>query len=271
MTTPEQEGLGYYRQYTKEANARAQQYFAAALTQDSTSARAEALLAATYRQDANMAWVEDVEAAERIALRHALSAVNLARLEPALYAELPHALEQLGWVYLYQHRHADCLKAAGEAIAYAPTYANAYALAAHAMTYKGQVTEALQHQAIADTLDQQATGALPFLSRYHQGHIRIVQALKGQGAESTLYEEARQVLTAVLDEAPHHRPSRSYLAVVLWKLGQTEPAHVQMAQLEAEGRLAPSDPRFEPYIRRSLPYTDAALLTQLIEIWQAAA
>ena len=140
------------------------------------------------------------------------------------------------------------------------------------MAYKGQVTEAIFHQTLADTLDQWAKRPVPFLSRYHWGHIYIVQALTGQGVERTLYAEAAQVLTDVLNEAQHHRPSRSYLAVALWKLEERrDAAHEHMARLEAEGRLAPSDPRFEPYIRRSLPYTDAALLTQLIKIWRDAA
>ena len=175
-------GQDRYRLYTPGDNAVARVLLKAAIVLDPTSARAHALLAATYRQDATLLWTADPARAEARALRLAEHAVALARQEPDPQPSLPPALEQLGFVLLYQYDHAGCIQAAQEAIAHPSSSdqakARALALWAHALTYLGNPTEALEYLAEAEALSH----PLPFTIRYNKGHALAVQAYQTQQA-----------------------------------------------------------------------------------------
>jgi adenylate cyclase len=269
-------GQARYRRYTPGDNAVARVLLKAAIVLDPTSARAHALLAATYRQDATLLWTADPARAEARALSLAEHAVALARQEPDPQPSLPYALEQLGFVRLYQYDHAGCIQAAEEALAHTSSSdqakARALALLAHALVYLGNPTEALEHLAQAEALYNPP----PFTIRYNKGHALAVRAYQAQQADDpdaakADYTEAAAYLQSVLDEAPTYRPARTCLAVVLWEQGEEADAHAEMQYLAAVGRMSPDDPDFAAYIRRAHPFTDATYRTHLIAVWQAAA
>jgi adenylate cyclase len=264
-------GQARYRRYTPGDNAVARVLLKAAIVLDPTSARAHTLLAATYRQDATLLWTADPARAEARALGLAKHAVALAGQEPD-QRSLPYALEQLGFVLLYQYDHDGCIRAAEEALAHSAldhqAKARAYALWAHALVYQGKPREALTYLEKAEELDNPP----PFTIRYNKGHALAVQAYQDQ--QAGLYADAETELRQVLTEKPTYRPARTCLVVVLWaqetqeKRGQAQAA---MQHLADEGRMSPHDPKFAAYIRRAHPFINEAYLAHLITVWQAAA
>jgi tetratricopeptide (TPR) repeat protein len=214
-----------------------------------------------------MEWTQDRDISEALAYHWARYAVDLARRELKPQPSLPYALEQLGWVLLYRGDHQGAIAAAQEAVQLNPNFAEGYALWAHVLSYLGEPREALPKMAEAIRLNPR----YPFLYAYNLGHVYYV--LGYLTGEHDYYQEAEKHLREALSRNKNHRPSRAYLVAVLSELGgrQAE-ARQHMAFLREAGRplATRDDPRFQAYIRRSLPYKDPAILDRLIELWQAA-
>src|SRR4029434_1199628 len=153
--------------------------------------------------DATLLWTADPARAEARALRLAEHAVALARLELAPQPSLPYALEQRGFARLYQDDHAGCIEDAKEALAHPSSSdqakARARALLAHALTYLGDPTKALDHLAEAEALYNPP----PFTIRYNKGHVLAVRAYQmhhaGQPGSEAQYAQAADYLQSVLD------------------------------------------------------------------------
>jgi TolB-like protein/pimeloyl-ACP methyl ester carboxylesterase len=111
-------GTQSYRRFTPQENARAREDFKDAIALDPKFARAYAALAATHRQDWVLAWVPDRANSEHLAEESADKAVALATKEPPPQPSLSHALEQRGYVYLYQKKLEAARKAADAAVAH---------------------------------------------------------------------------------------------------------------------------------------------------------
>ena len=267
-----QRGMEAYRRYTAASNAQARAWFAQALALDPHYAQAQAMLAATHRQDGNMAWSADRDRSERLAVQLAYQAVALARQAPPPQAQLPEALEQLGWVLVYRGDHQGAIQAAQEAVQARPSFAEGYALWAHILSYQGEPQAAVEKMEEALRLRPHHS----FLFDYNLGHAYVVwgymTAQADPRAALPYYRLAETHLRAAIRRNPEHRPAGAYLAVVLWTLGQQAEARHQMALLRAAGRPQASQDlaRFRDYCRRSLPHTDSALLNWLIEVWGAA-
>jgi adenylate cyclase len=287
------QGLALYRLYKKEANAQARELFEKAINLDPEFARAYAMLAATHRQDGNLAWSQDRDISETLADHLAHKAVEVARRELKPQPSLPYALEQLGWVLLYQHKnHEAAIAAAKEAVQLNPNFAEGYALEAHVLTYLGEPAESLRKT--QEAIDRNPK--YPFVYDYYRGHAYCVWGYLTEATDADAsrdyYRKAEAHLREALRKNNNHRPSRSYLAFVLRKLAQQEEANRQLAQQEEAkqhmaslrdaGRPQASvDPqRFEEYIRRSLPYKEPMaslrdagrpqILEHLTKIWQDA-
>jgi adenylate cyclase len=220
-----------------------------------------------------MEWTKDREISETLAYHLAHYAVELARKELKPQPSLPYALEQLGWVLLYRGDHQGAIEAAQEAVQLNPSFAEGYALWAHVLSYLGEPKEALHKMEEAIRLNPK----YPFLYLYNLGHVYYVwgylTAETDANASRQYYQQAEGHLQEALRRNKNHRPVRAYLVAVLWELGgrQAE-ARQHMAILREAGRppATRDDPRFQAYIRRSLPYKDPAILDRLIELWQAA-
>jgi adenylate cyclase len=253
------QGLGLYRLYKKEANAQARELFEKAISLDSEFAKAYAMLAATHRQDGNLEWTQNREISETLADHLAHKAVEVARRELKPQPSLPYALEQLGWVLLYQHKNHDAaLAAAQEAVQLQPGFAAGYALEAHVLTYRGEPEAAVPKVQEAMNRDPK----YPFNYVYYRGHAYYVWGYLTEetdaNASRDYYRQAEADLREALKRNNNHRPARSYLAAVLSKRGEQEEAKQHMASLRVAGRPQASEDlqRFQEYIRRSLPYKD---------------
>ena len=220
-----------------------------------------------------MEWTQDRDISETLAYHWAHYAVDLARRELKPQPSLPYALEQLGWVLLYRGDHQGAIAAAQEAVQLNPSFAEGYALWAHVLSYLGEPKEALHKMEEAIRLNPK----YPFLYDYNLGHAYYVLGyLTGEHdveAARPYYQKAEEHLQEALRRNKNHRPVRAYLVAVLSELGgRQEEARQHMAILRDAGRpQATRDfPRFQEYIRRSLPYKNPAILEHLSALWQAA-
>ena len=101
------------------------------------------------------------------------------------------------------------------------------------------------------------------------------------------YQQAEGYLRVALGRNNNYRTARTYLVPVLWELGQRmrEEGRVDAAQalemqardemtilIQNQGRPRASQNLawFQEYIRQTHPYENEAIITRLIEIWQAA-
>ena len=117
--------------------------FEKATTEDKNFARAYALWSGTYRQDWGFGWTrgpadqeqQELDTAEREALRLAEKARDLANLEPEPKPSLPYALQQLAYVYMYREEHDKAIAAAKQTVDHDPNYADGYSAWALALIY----------------------------------------------------------------------------------------------------------------------------------------
>jgi adenylate cyclase len=205
----------------------------------------------------------------------------VARRELTPQHSLPYALEQLGWVLLYQHKnHEAAIAAAKEAVQLNPNFAEGYALEAHVLSYLGEPEESLRKTQEAINRNPK----YPFNYDYYRAHAYHVWGYLTEetdaNASRDYYRQAEVHLREALRRNNNHRPARAQLAVVLSKLDQQEEAKQHMAILRDAGRPQASADlqRFREYIRRSLPYKDPVaslqdegrpqILEHLIKIWQ---
>lgn len=266
-----QEGIRLYLRFTAKENARAREFFQKAVEQDPDSAPAYAYLAATHRQDWILGWTPNYEESEREAEKAGLKAVELARAEPEPKRSLPQALEQLGWVYLYQRKREQAGALAAEAVKHSPNFANGYALEAHVLAYEGKPQEALAKVEQAARLDPK-----PFFYDYHRGHAYWVWGFMTPEKDPRRverYKEAEKYLRKALEGSPNFRPARSYLVATLSELGQPRKAAEEMARVRTIGGRPEylRDPqKLREFIERVLPYRDDAIRARLIQVWQAA-
>ncbi len=263
------EGTKLYRLSTSTDNAQARALFEKAIALDPDFVRAYAMLAATHRQDWILAWTQT---SEEQAYQLAEKAVELARREPDPKPSLPQALQQLGYVYLYQGKLREATEAADEAVRHSPNFADGYALAAHVLNYRGQPEAALAKTQQAVTLDPN----YPFFYDYHRGHAYYVWGFltpEKDPRRTERFKEAEKHLRKALDGSPNFRPARSYLVAVLSELGRQQEAVSEMVKVRNTGGRPDylRDPkRLEAFIKRTLPYQNPAITARLIELWQAA-
>ena len=266
-----QEGTRLYLRFTAKDNAQARGLFQKAVELDPNFAQAYAYLAATYRQDWILGWTPNYEESEREAQKAAEKAVDLARREPEPKRSLPQALEQLGWVYLYQGKREPAIKLAEEAVRRSPNFANGFALEAHALIYEGRPQEALGKLQQAVALDPK-----PFFYDYHFGHAYYVwgaQTPANDARRTERLKEAEKYLRKALDGSPNFRPARSYLVATLSELGEQQKAVEEMAKVRTIGGRPEylRDPqKLREFIERVLPYKDRAIRERLIKLWQDA-
>jgi len=264
-------GLKLYRSFTPANNAQARASFQQAIALQPNYAKAYALLSATYRQDWIMGWIRDYKASEQQAFQSANTAVQLAMNEPDPKPSLPQALLQRGFVHLYAGRLQDATKDAEESIKRSPNFADGYALAAHTLCYQMRPLDALNKMNPTVTRDP----AYPYNYSYYTGHAYYVLGYltsKTDPRRTAHFKEAEKNLRSALsakDKGAAFRPASSYLVAALSELGQQREAVEQTAKVPRPEYLR--DPKnLEDYINRTLPYTDPAIRTHLIDLWQAA-
>jgi adenylate cyclase len=253
-------GTQLYRRFTAQDNAQARDLFEQAIALDLKFARAYANLAATHRQDWVLAWVPDRNESERLAEDNANKAVELAKQEPSPQPSLSHALEQRGYVFLYQKKFQLASKDAGDAVSHNPNFADGYGLLAHVLIYQGEPAKALIETDKAAKLDPSS-----FFFDYHRGHAKYVEgyllAEKNDPRSGDRFREAEQFLRAALDKNRNFRPARLYLVVVLGELGRRQDAASEMATYRSMGGSAGN---------RILPYQKPELARHVIELLKAA-
>ena len=113
-------------------------------TEDPKFARAYANLAATHRQDSYGRWSPDPESSKNLAYVAVQKGVELAENEPEPKPSLPSALEQLGWLALYNREYEKAAWAAEEVVRRNHNSADGYILWAQVLVYKGQPQQALE-------------------------------------------------------------------------------------------------------------------------------
>jgi len=265
------EGLPLYRSFTPTDNAQARIKFEDAIRLDPKFATAYALLSATHRQDWIMGWIQNYRPSEQQAFQNANTAVQLAMNEPDPKSSLPQALLQRGFVHLYAGRLQDATKDAEESIKRSPKFADGYALAAHILCYQMRPLDALNKMNPTVTRDP----AYPYNYYYYTGHAYYVLGYltpKTDPRRTAHFREAEKHLKNALsgkDKGPNFRPASSYLVATLSELGRQREAVEQTRRVLRPEYLR--DPKnLEDYINRTLPYTDPAIRTHLIDLWQAA-
>lgn len=252
-------GTQLYRRFTPKDNAQARDLFEQAIALDPQFARAYANLAATHRQDWVLAWTQNRADSENLAYDKANTAVELARREPVPQPSLSHALEQRGYVYLYQKKFREANKDAEEAVSHNPNFADGYGLLAHVLIYQGEPEKALTETQKAAKLDPSS-----FFFDYHRGHANYVSGyLMSQNDPRRVerFREAEQNLRAALDKNRNFRPARLYRVVVLGELGRQQDAVSEMATYRNMGGSSGN---------RILPYKDPAIARRVIQLLQAA-
>jgi len=253
-------GTQLYRRFRPQENAQARELFEKAIALDPKFARAYANLAATHRQDWVLAWTQNRADSERLAYEKAEKAVELARMEPAPQPSLSHALEQRGYVYLYQKKFREANKDAEEAVSHSPNFADGYGLAAHVLIYRGEPQKALDKTREAARLDPES-----FFFDYHRGHAYYVLGFLTSAQNPTVarqhFEQAETHLRAALAKNRNFRPARLYLVAVLSELGRQQEAVSEMATYRDMGGRSGE---------RILPYEKEAIKRRLIELLQAA-
>ncbi len=266
-----EEGARLYRRFTSKDNAQARALFQKAIDLDRNFARAYAYLAATHRQDWTLGWTQDYDDSKTKAYEAARKAVALARSEPDPQPSLPNALEQLGYVYLYDKKLDEALAAADEAVGRSRNYADGYALKAHVLIYQGKPEAALVETQQAVTLDPK-----PFFYDYHRGHAYYVWGFltpEKDARRTERFKEAEKYLKKAIDGSPNFRPAHSYLVAVYSELGQQQKAVEEMAKVRTLGGRPEylRDPqKLQEFIQRTLPYKEPAITARLIQLWQAA-
>jgi hypothetical protein len=262
-------GAELYLRFTPQDNAHARELFKKAIDLDSEFARAYANLAATHRQDWTFAWTQDRANSGTLADHLAHKAVELARREPKPQPSLPYALEQLGWVLLYQHKnHEAAIAVAQEAVQLNPNYADGYALWGHALSYLGKPEEALRKS--QEAIDRNPIH--PFFYDYHRGQAHYVWGVltSGQDPNSSRghFEEAERHLQEALRKNNNFRPARSYLVAVLSELGHQNEAAYERGKLRDMGppQAFQDLERFQEYIPQTNPYKDLAITERLSHI-----
>jgi TolB-like protein len=265
-------GVALYLHFTQEDNAQARELFQEAIDLDPVFARAKGLLAGTHRQDWTFAWTQDRAASEREAYREAQEAVELARQEPEPKPSLPYVLQQWAYVLLYRRDYDEAQEAAEEAVQRNPNYADGYSVLAQVLIYRGQTRYALDRMEIAKRLNPK----YPAFYDFQLGQAYYVWGFLTAKTDATVsrqyYEQAEGFLRVALGRNKNYRSARTYLVPVLWELGRQEEAKAEMAILEAMDRLQPSEDfeQFQEYVKQTHPYENEAIITRLIEIWQAA-
>jgi len=269
-------GAEFYRRFTSKDNAQAREHLQKATDHDPEFARAHALLAATHRQDFCGRWTEDFKSSGDLAYRTAQKALELARRELEPRPSLPYALEQMGWVLLYQGKHQEAIQAAKEAIECNPNYADGYALWAHVLIYLDRPEEALRksQEAVA------RNPIYPYFYDYHRGHAYYVWGVltAAHYPKATLhFEEAEKHLREALRKNDNYRPARSYLVAVLSELGRQDEAVKEMNISLEKGEplvknLRSSDPNLaKDHLDALTPYVNLTIRKRLQDIWGKAA
>src|SRR5262245_3765824 len=171
-----QEGLKFYRNFTKTDNAKARTLFQQAIALQPDFARAYALLSATHRQDWILAWSgvrpADLQASQQQAEYNAEQAVQLAKSQPSQQDSLPQAHLQRGFVHLYANRLSKAAADAEKVIRLSPGSADGYALAAHVLIYQGKPQDALDKMQLQ--LEAKKDPKYPYNYYYYQGHAYYV-------------------------------------------------------------------------------------------------
>jgi adenylate cyclase len=262
-----------YLLYKKEDNAQARELFLEAIDRDPKFARAYALLAGTHRWDWILAWTQDRETSKAEASRHADKAVELAREEPEPKPSLPYALQQQAYVLMSSRRHQEAQQAAEEAIQRNSNYADGYAALAQVLIYRGQTRYALDRMEMAKRLNPKYPPYYDFQLAQAYYVWGFLTAGTDANTARQYYQQAEGYLRVALGRNKNYRSARTYLVAVLWELGREDEARAEMTILiQNLGRSrASEDPTgFRKYIEETHPYENEAIISRLIDIWQAA-
>jgi adenylate cyclase len=132
-----QEGQRYFKFRTKDDNERARELYRNAINLDPNYGRAYGALALTLVIDYQNSWTTSpVEALDR--------ALEMARIAVELDNSIPQTHWALSFVHLWRKEYDQAKKAAEEAIAIAPNYADGYSLLSLINSYVGNAEKGIE-------------------------------------------------------------------------------------------------------------------------------
>jgi adenylate cyclase len=131
-----QRGMWHHYRHNKKDNPQAEGYFRSALAIDPHYPQATAALAIAVRNAAYLGWAENPE-------RNYEESFELAQRATALDARYPNARFALGLACMYTHRPDRAMAELGQAIDLNPSFAAAYAILGHMLTYAGRPEETI--------------------------------------------------------------------------------------------------------------------------------
>jgi adenylate cyclase len=128
--------MWYHYRHNKTDNIEAQGYFQRALAIDPHYPQATAALSIAVRNAAYLGWAENPE-------RNYEESFELAQRAATLDARYPNARFALGLACMYTHRPDRAIAEFRQAIDLNPSFAAAYAILGHMLTYAGQPEETI--------------------------------------------------------------------------------------------------------------------------------
>jgi adenylate cyclase len=175
-------GWSDWREFTRENNAAARDYFEQARKIDPNYARAYAGLAWTYSSDYDFEWTDDFDKTLKLALDNAATAV---RLDPNDY----QAHWVLGWAYLYNREHEEATASYLRARELNPNDAELLAEMANLLVCIGQPKQAIDQLKEAIRLN-------PFHDKWYDEYLGWAYE------EAGMPQEAIGILEQVVDKNP---------------------------------------------------------------------
>lgn len=217
-TTPEAydmflRGLEKFRQFSREANIEAREYYARAITLDPGYARAYAATATSHSFDLSVSWSNSPEDSGRMAKGFALKALDL---DPTV-REVHFAL---GAAYLRERDFDRAIEATTRSVELDPNYADGLAQLAWVLNYSGQPNETLPR--------------IQKAMRLHPHYSYFYEAILGQSYfHLGRYEEAAAVLERAVERNSEFVFARQYLAATYGQMGRVADAEWEISEIKA--------------------------------------
>jgi TolB-like protein/DNA-binding winged helix-turn-helix (wHTH) protein/tetratricopeptide (TPR) repeat protein len=223
-----QEGQRHTKTQTRESNAMALAAYRKAIEADPDYGRAYGALAVSLAVAFRRGWTD----APLESLDHALT---LARRGVALNGAVPQTHWALGFVHFMRQEFDLAGEAVAQAIAVAPSYADAYGLLALISNYAGQPEKAIEYVTKGMRLNPYYTW--DYL--YNLGHAYYFLGR---------YDEAIEALTRAQERNENAMPVRLFLAASYVRAGRQDDAEWEVEQI----RVANPDETLS-YIAKSIP------------------
>lgn len=208
-------GSTLFEQFTKQSNARAQQFFERAAKLDPNWDIAWTMLAWTHWAEASLGW--SASPAESIR-----QAIEMAKKAAAINDTLPEVHSLWSNIYLAQGEYDKAIGAGEKAIALGPNNALCHILLSHTMTSAGRFEEAIE-------LAEKAMRLSPYSSAWYLMMIDDAYRMAGR------YEEAlatgKQHLDRCLTGECEPFTAHMGLAATYVGLGRMEEARSHVAEL----------------------------------------